>query len=126
MDMKVRYWIWLWLAPLAGAQPVSSLVEEALRNNREILAAQKKVEALRQRPAQESSLPDPTVGLGWASNGPPWPGAGLGVNPTSNLGVMVSQEVPAPGKLKLRGEIADEEAAAAFNEYLATRLKSVV
>jgi len=32
-----------------GAQPVSTLVEEALRNNREILAAQKKVEALRQR-----------------------------------------------------------------------------
>jgi cobalt-zinc-cadmium efflux system outer membrane protein len=125
MDMKVRFWIWLWLAPLAGAQPVSSLVEEALRNNREILTAQKKVEALRQRPAHESSLPDPTVGLGWASNGPPWPGAGLGVNPTSNLGVMVSQEVPAPGKLKLRGEIADEEAAAAFNEYLATRLKVV-
>ncbi|MGB9455307.1 MAG: TolC family protein [Bryobacteraceae bacterium] len=121
--MKVRYWIWFWLAPLAGAQPVSSLVEEALRNNREILAAQKKVEALRQRPARESSLPDPTLSLGWASNGAPWPGAGLGVNPTSNLGVMVSQEVPAPGKRKLRGEIADEEAAAAFDEYLSTRLK---
>ncbi|MGD0668655.1 MAG: TolC family protein [Bryobacteraceae bacterium] len=121
--MKVRYWIWFWLAPLAGAQPVSSLVEEALHNNREILAAQKKVEALRQRPARESSLPDPTLSLGWASNGAPWPGAGLGVNPTSNLGVMVSQEVPAPGKRKLRGEIADEEAAAAFDEYLSTRLK---
>jgi outer membrane protein TolC len=123
MEMKVRYWIWFWLAPLAGAQPVSSLVEEALHNNREILAAQKKVEALRQRPARESSLPDPTLSLGWASNGAPWPGAGLGVNPTSNLGVMVSQEVPAPGKRKLRGEIADEEAAAAFDEYLSTRLK---
>jgi outer membrane protein, heavy metal efflux system len=125
MEIKFRYWIWLWLAPLVGAQPVSSLVEEALRNNREILAAQKKVEALRQRPARESSLPDPTLSLGWASNGGPWPGAGLGVNPTSNLGVMVSQEVPAPGKRRLRGEIADEEAAAAFHEYLATRLKVV-
>jgi len=123
MEMKVRYWIWFWLAPLAAAQPVASLMEEALRNNREILAAQKKVEALRQRPARESSLPDPTLSLGWASNGAPWPGAGLGVNPTSNLGVMVSQEVPAPGKRKLRGEIADEEAAAAFDEYLSTRLK---
>jgi outer membrane protein TolC len=125
MEMKVRYWIWCWLAPLAGAQPVASLVQEALRNNREILAAQKKVEALRQRPARASSLPDPTLSLGWTSNGGPWPGAGLGIDATSNIGVMVSQEVPAPGKRKLRGEIADEEAAAAFNEYLATRLKVV-
>ena len=125
MEMKVRYWIWFWLAPLAGAQPLSALVDEALRNNREILAAQKKVEALRQRPARESSLPDPTVSLGWASNGAPWPGAGLGVNPTSNLGMTVSQEVPAPGKRRLRGEIAGKEAAAAFDEYLATRLSVV-
>ena len=54
MEMKARCWIWFWLAPLAGAQPLSALVEEALHNNREILAAQKKVEALRQRPARES------------------------------------------------------------------------
>jgi len=125
MEMKARYWIWVWLAPLAGAQPVSTLVEEALRNNQEILAAQKRAEALRQRPARESSLPDPTLSLGWASNGAPWPSAGLGVNATSNLGVMVSQEVPAPGKRKLRGEVADEEAEAAFDEYLATRLRVV-
>jgi len=125
MEMKVRYWIWFWLAPVAAAQPVASLMEEALRNNREILAAQKKVEALRQRPARESSLPEPTLSLGWTSNGQPWPGAGLGVDATSNIGVMVSQEVPAPGKRKLRGEIAGEEAAAAFQEYLATRLSVV-
>jgi outer membrane protein TolC len=122
MEMSFRYWIWFWLAPLAGAQPLSTLVDEALRNNPDILAAQKRVEALRQRPPRESSLPDPTVSLGWTSNGAPWPGAGIGVNPTSNLGVMVSQEVPAPGKRRLRGEIADKEAEAAFNEYLATRL----
>ena len=123
--MKVRYWIWFLLAPAGWTQPLSTLVEEALRNNREILAAQKKVEALRQRPARASALPDPTVSLGWTSNGPPWPGAGLGVNPTSNIGVTVSQEVPAPGKRRLRGEIADKEAAAAFDEYLATRLNVV-
>jgi outer membrane protein, heavy metal efflux system len=100
-------------------------VEEALRNNREILAAQKKVEALRQRPARESSLPDPTLSLGWTSNGGPWPGRDWDRLATSNIGVMVSQEVPAPGKRKLRGEIADKEAAAAFSEYLATRLSVV-
>lgn len=120
--MKLRYWVWMCLAPLVGAQPLTTLVEEALHNNREILAAQKKVEAMRQRPSRESSLPDPTLSLGWTSNGGPWPGAGLGVNATSNIGVTVSQEVPAPGKRKLRGEIAEKESAAAFDEYLATRL----
>ena len=123
--MKLRYSIWFCITPLAAAQPLSTLVDEALRNNRGILAAQKKVEALRQRPARESSLPEPTLSLGWTSNGQPWPGAGLGVDATSNIGVMVSQEVPAPGKRKLRGEIAGEEAAAAFDEYLAARLSVV-
>jgi outer membrane protein, heavy metal efflux system len=121
--MDSRFWFSLVFWPaLAGAQPLPSLVEEALRNNREVLAAQKKYEALRQRPSQESALPDPVLSLGYVSNGPPWPGAGLGTNPTSNLGVTVSQEVPAPGKRALRGQIAGKEAEAAFDEYLALRL----
>jgi outer membrane protein TolC len=106
----------------AGAQPLASLVDEALRNNREILAAQKKYEAARQRPSQQSSLPDPTLSLGYASNGPPWPGAGLGTNPTSNIGFSVSQQVPFPGKRKLRGEISQKEADAEYEAYLSVRL----
>jgi len=101
---------------------LASLVDEALRNNREILAAQKKYEAARQRPSQESSLPDPTLSLGYASNGPPWPGAGLGSNPTSNIGVSIAQQMPYPGKRKLRGEIAQKDADAEFETYLSVRL----
>src|ERR1700740_2595091 len=105
--MNFRYWCCFAALVLpAGAQPLASLVDEALRNNREILAAQKKFEAARQRPSQASSLPDPTLSLGYASNGGPWPGAGLGREPTSNVGFAISQEVPFPGKRKLRGEIA--------------------
>ena len=118
-------WIVLALPALAAAQPLPSLVQEALRRNHEILAAQKRYESMRQRPAQEGALPDPTVSLGYASNGPPWPGAGLGSNPTSNIGVMVSQEMPFPGKRALRGEIAGKEAQAAFQDYLAVRLSVV-
>jgi len=41
--MNHLYYLYLAAAVLpAGAQPLNSLVEEALRNNREILAAQKK------------------------------------------------------------------------------------
>jgi cobalt-zinc-cadmium efflux system outer membrane protein len=121
--MKVRYWFCLLALPaLAAAQALPVLVEEALRNNREILAAQKKYESARQRPAQASSLPDPTVSLGYTANGAPYPVAGIGRDVTSNAGVLISQEMPFPGKQKLRGEIAAKDAGAEFQEYLAMRL----
>lgn len=115
---------------LVGVLPVAAqdkldlaqLVTEALNSNPEILAAQKRYEAARQRPNQESSLPDPMFSPGYASNGAPWPGARLGTEPTSNIGFMVSQEVPGPGKRKLRGEIAAREADAEFQQYEAVRL----
>jgi len=110
------------LAATAIAQPLDSLVEEALRNNREILAAQKKYEAARQRPSQASALPDPTVSLGYTSVGAPYPVAGLGSQVTANAGLMISQEMPYPGKQKLRGEIAAKAADAEFQEYLTVRL----
>jgi outer membrane protein TolC len=121
--MNSRTWFCILSFPaLAAAQPLPSLVEEALHNNREILAAQKKYEAARQRPSQASSLPDPTVSLGYTSNGAPYPGAGLGSNVTSNAGLMVSQDMAFPGKQKLRGEISSKEADAAFQGYLTVRL----
>ena len=124
--MTSRYLLFilaLW-AP-AAAQPLPSLVEEALRNNREILAAQKRYEAARQRPSQASSLPDPTLSVGYTSNGGPWPVAGIGHEATSNAGISISQEMPFPGKRKLRGEIAGKEADAEFEQYLAVRLNVV-
>jgi len=121
--MSLRKYLCLAFLPaLAGAQPLGELVDEALRNNREILAAQKKYEAARQRPAQASALADPTVSLGYSSTAYPWPGAGLGHDVTANIGVTLTQEMPFPGKRKLRGEIASREADAAFDEYLAVRL----
>ena len=98
------------------------LTSEALKNNPEIVAAQKSYEAARQRPTQESSLPDPTISLGYVSVGNPLPGAGLGSQVLSNIGVMFSQELPYPGKLKLHGEIASKEAEASFQQYQAVQL----
>lgn len=98
------------------------LTGEAIRSNPEIVAAQKSYEAARQRPTQESSLPDPMISLGYVSVGNPLPGAGLGSQPLSNIGLMYSQEVPYPGKLKLKGEIASKEAEATFQQYQAVQL----
>jgi len=105
-----------------GLEP---LIEQALARHPEILAAQKRLEAARQRPTQASSLPDPLFSLGYTSNGSPRPLAGLGVEPTSNAGFMVSQEFPFPGKRKLRGEIAEREAEAEQEQYRAVE-RSIV
>ncbi len=98
------------------------LTGEAIKNNPEIVAAQKKYEAARQRPTQESSLPDPMISLGYNSVGNPLPGAGLGKDVLANAGVMVSQEIPFPGKLKLKGYMASKEAQAEFQQYQAVQL----
>lgn len=113
------------LVALAAASPGAQLddwVREALTHNSEIQAAQKRYEAAREKPAQARSLPDPMVSVGYASSGGPFPGQGLGTSPTSNIGVMVSQELPAPGKRTLRGNIAAKDADAEFQQYLALQL----
>jgi outer membrane protein, heavy metal efflux system len=124
--MRYRFWFLIAAAGLsARAQSLDSLVEEALRSNREILAAQKKYEAARQRPSIAGALPDPMLSLGYSASGGPWPGSGLGKEPMANAGLMVSQEMPFPGKRKLREEIAGKEADAEFQQYLAVRLSVV-
>jgi outer membrane protein TolC len=124
-----------WVLALLGLWPVygqtqppsalPGLLEEALRRNPEVLAAQKKLESARQRPAQAASLPDPMLELGYTSNGGPLPGQGLGTEPVSNIGFMASQQLPGPGKRRLRREIAWKEASAAEREYWQTQLSVV-
>jgi outer membrane protein TolC len=104
---------------------LQELTGEAIKNNPDIVAAQKKYEAARQRPTQESSLPDPMISLGYTSVGNPLPGAGLGREVLANAGVMVSQELPFPGKLKLKGDVASKEAQAEFQQYQAVQLAVV-
>src|SRR5512137_1202480 len=83
-----------------------------LAANPELQAARKRWEAAQKRPGQERALPDPTVRFGWASAGAPYPGAGLGSEPTANLGIEFSQALPFPGKRGLRSSMAQQEAQA--------------
>ena len=104
---------------------LADVVAEALARNPEIVAAQKRHDAARQRPAQERSLPDPMVSAGYNASGNPLPGAGLGTEPTANIGVMVSQELPYPGKRDLKASMASREADAVFQQIEAARLSIV-
>jgi outer membrane protein, heavy metal efflux system len=113
-------------APLAAQPPerlaIADVVAEALRSHPEIAAAEHRYEAAGQRPIQERGLRDPMISTGYNSSGNPLPGAGLGSEPTANIGVMVSQEIPYPGKLALRGAIASRDADAEQQLIEAARL----
>jgi outer membrane protein TolC len=105
---------WAQTSPDSEQQPVivlNALVQELLAKNSELHALRRRYDAAQTRPYQESALPDPRVTAGWSSNGNPLPGAGLGVEPTSNIGVQIAQELPYPGKRTLKGGIARKEAA---------------
>jgi outer membrane protein TolC len=104
---------------------LASLTEEAIAKNPDIAAARARYEAALQRPAQERSLPDPMISAGWNASGNPLPGAGLGSEPTANIGLMVRQELPYPGKRGLRASMAGQEAEAARQEIAAARLSVI-
>jgi outer membrane protein TolC len=102
-----------------------AVVEQALAGNPQIAAARQRLEAALQRPVQARSLPDPVISAGWASVGRPLPGAGLGDEPMANIGLMVTQEIPFPGKRDIRADIAAREADAARQQLEAVRLEVV-
>ncbi len=115
------------LATTTFAQPADHLalaevIADALKANPEITAAEQRYAAARLRTAQERSLPDPMVSAGYNASGKPFPGAGLGTEPIANIGFMVSQELPYPGKRNLRGTIASREADAVSQDIDVARL----
>ncbi len=113
--------------PTQTAQPQSAdldgLIREALQKNPGVQSALRQVDALRHRVPQAKTLPDPTVSVGWAGNIAPF--SVQNGDPSSNRAITASQGIPYPGKLKLRGEIADREAEAAQWDYEAARRKLV-
>ena len=97
----------------AQAQPPTSLarlVKEAEQNNPTILAATREWQAATQVPSQVSTLPDPEVMVQQMSAGTPLPFDGFHSVEMTFLGFGVSQSIPYPGKLRLRGEIAQRKA----------------
>ena len=90
--------------------PLTELLEEAEKHNPQIEAARQGWQASKQVPTQVSTLPDPQFTLQQFSVGSPRPFAGYTNSDFAYIGLGVSQDIPYPGKLKLRGEIAKREA----------------
>jgi outer membrane protein, heavy metal efflux system len=90
--------------------PLKELLDEAERNNPQIRAAQQGWDAAKQVPSQVSTLPDPQFIVQQVNVGSPRPFAGYTNSDFAYFGLGVSQDIPYPGKLRLKGEMAKRDA----------------
>ena len=90
--------------------PLAQLVAEAEANNSQISAANHAWRAATHVAQQVTTLPDPKVTVQLFSVGSSKPFAGYTNSDFAYIGIGGSQELPYPGKLQLRGKIAEREA----------------
>lgn len=88
---------------------LGDVLHTAQTDNPEIRAADARYRAMLERPIQERTLPDPTIGVRWHNED--FNRITLGKSEFSFVEFAAEQEVPFPGKLGLRGQIAEQEAA---------------
>jgi len=100
---------------------LADLLVEAERNNPQVQAVRHGWDSAKQVPTQISTLPDPQFVLQQVSVGSPRPFAGYTNSDFAYLGVGVSQDLPYPGKLRLRGEIAKKDADVTQQKYESVR-----
>jgi outer membrane protein, heavy metal efflux system len=106
---------------VSNPTPLSQLLTEAAANNPQISAADHGARAARQMTPQVSTLPDPKFTYQQFSVGSPKPFAGYTNSDFAYVGVGASQELPYPGKLRLRGQVAERDADTKLAEIEVTK-----
>ena len=111
--------------PLAG-QELAALLLEADSANPEIAVAQRLAEAASARVSQAGALPDPMLGVGLMNVPVTRPGIGNDVMTMAQI--RVAAELPWPGKLGLREDVARlrADAAASDVEVVRQRVRAAV
>jgi outer membrane protein TolC len=99
---------------------IDALVAEAMRSNPEITAARSHWQGTTKVPQQVATLDDPQIFVQEFTVGSPAPASGYETSDFYYTGFGFSQDVPGPGKLKLRAERAQKDA-----EYAHASLESV-
>lgn len=105
------------------ATVLTKLVKEAQQNNPQVLATRHAWQAASQVPSQVSTLPDPQVTVQNVSAGTPIPFWDYNTVQMTFLGFGVSQSLPYPGKLRLRGEVARRRADSLGDQLESVRRK---
>ncbi|MBL8199616.1 MAG: TolC family protein [Chromatiales bacterium] len=101
------------VGPRPEADDLPALIQEAIESNPEIRAAAQRVEAGKAMIPQARTLPDPMLSLSYEDM------------PVRETMYGVSQEIPFPGKLRLKGEVAARGAEAMEQDYVAVRLRVI-
>ena len=99
------------------------LIDEALMNNRELLAAESRWKASTYRISQAKSLPDPMVMIGYQNEG--WNQYTYGTMEGSQWMYSLAQMFPFPGKRSLKGEMAARDSDSAEASYQSVRLRTI-
>ena len=105
------------------AAALRDLLKEAEQHNPAIQAATYGYRAARNGPQSAGALPDTHVQVQSFSVGSPKPFAGYTNSDFAYIGVGVSQDIPYPGKRRLRSEAAREEADAQGADIESARLR---
>jgi len=103
----------------AGIPALQYLIEQALENNPEIKAMQRRFDAMRARIPQAKALDEPMLSIGYMGNITPFQ-VQKG-DPSSSRTISISQDLPFPGKRSLRGKVASSEADAEWWAFEQTR-----
>lgn len=110
-------------APLQGDPLLERLVEESLASRPELRQARERARAERERVPQAGALPDPVLSVGIVND--TFDRIMVGEMETSYYQLMLSQGLPWPGKLSLRGEAARRVAEQAEAALERARLGAV-
>lgn len=106
----------------AESSKLQELINQAIRNNPEILAAEARVSAAEYRVPQAKALPDPQITLGYQDD--TFDKFTLGEQELSWIAIQGSQTLPFFGKRKLRAQVASHEAMAQRMQVEGLKLKT--
>src|SRR5579862_4503446 len=100
---------------------IESIVAEAVEHNPSVIAAREHYEAQAKMPIQAATLPDPAISFQQLTVGGPKPFEGYETSDFFYTGIGATQEIPWPGKLRLRSESASRDAEIAGQQLEETR-----
>jgi len=94
---------------------IEQLIEEAVNNNPQLKSIEESVSALKERPYQARSLDNPRLKLGLMNL--PTDTFEFDQEPMTQKQVVIMQKFPYPGKLELKGKIAEKDVDMANKDY---------
>lgn len=118
--------IYFSLSPLAAYAEelrLQNLIDEALKNNHEILLAESRWKTSTFRIPQVKSLPDPMFMIGYQNEG--WRRYTFGEMEGAWWMFSASQMFPFPGKLSLKGEMAERDSESLKNILESVKLNVI-